>query len=197
MALTEKLGAIADAIRVKTGKEEGLTLDAMPLEIASIVSGGGGLAYDMGEFVLDADVVVLTTSDGIPHQLGEVPDFVLIWTDDFKDLSADNVNPYGHNVNVGYMWFNGLTGLAQRITSSANNELAIYIAMVLPSGAYVVTTNSVTSVAYGMTANFIPSSEKFSLPQNASTAQKWKAGINYKYFVSKAWWNVGGVVNAE
>lgn len=42
MALTNKLSAIGDAIREKTGKTELLTLDAMPLEIASITTGGGG-----------------------------------------------------------------------------------------------------------------------------------------------------------
>lgn len=36
MALTDKLTAIADAIRGKTGKTEELTLDQMPTEIASI-----------------------------------------------------------------------------------------------------------------------------------------------------------------
>lgn len=41
MALTEKLKAIADAIRGKTGKTDGLTLDQMPTEIEGIESGGG------------------------------------------------------------------------------------------------------------------------------------------------------------
>jgi len=39
MALINKLTAIADAIRAKTGKEDILTLDQMPLEIAGIQSG--------------------------------------------------------------------------------------------------------------------------------------------------------------
>lgn len=42
MALIEKLTAIADAIRSKTGKTNGLTLDAMPGEIEGIETGGGG-----------------------------------------------------------------------------------------------------------------------------------------------------------
>lgn len=42
MALTDKLSAIGDAIRAKTGKEEKLTLDQMPDEIAGISGGGGG-----------------------------------------------------------------------------------------------------------------------------------------------------------
>lgn len=40
MALTDKLNAIGEAIRAKTGKTDKLTLDEMPNEIASI-SGGG------------------------------------------------------------------------------------------------------------------------------------------------------------
>ena len=41
MALTNKLSAIADAIRAKTGGTELLTLDAMPGEIEGIQTGGG------------------------------------------------------------------------------------------------------------------------------------------------------------
>lgn len=40
MALTDKLTAIADAIREKTGKSDAMTLEQMPAEIAEI-SGGG------------------------------------------------------------------------------------------------------------------------------------------------------------
>ena len=42
MALIDKLNAIGDAIREKTGKTDKLTLDEMPNEIASIETGGGG-----------------------------------------------------------------------------------------------------------------------------------------------------------
>ena len=41
MALINKLAAIGDAIRAKTGKADKLTLDQMPVEIASIETGGG------------------------------------------------------------------------------------------------------------------------------------------------------------
>lgn len=47
MALTDKLTAIADAIRSKTGKTDALTLDAMPGEIEGIQTGGG--SSDFGE----------------------------------------------------------------------------------------------------------------------------------------------------
>lgn len=42
MALTDKLTAIGDAIRSKTGGSELLTLDEMPQEIQGIQTGGGG-----------------------------------------------------------------------------------------------------------------------------------------------------------
>lgn len=42
MALTNKLKAIADAIRAKTGSSEKLSLDGMASAIANISTGGGG-----------------------------------------------------------------------------------------------------------------------------------------------------------
>jgi len=56
MALIDKLSAIGEAIRDKTGKEELLTLDQMPLEIASIVSGGGSSSgVKLTEYVVTED----------------------------------------------------------------------------------------------------------------------------------------------
>ena len=54
MELTNKLSAIGDAIREKTGKSELLTLDAMPGEIASIETGGGG-SIEVEPIVLTGD----------------------------------------------------------------------------------------------------------------------------------------------
>lgn len=42
MALTDKLAAIANAIRAKTGKADKMVLDDMPDEIAGIETGGSG-----------------------------------------------------------------------------------------------------------------------------------------------------------
>lgn len=60
MALTDKLTAIGDAIRSKTGKSELLTLDAMPQEIQSIQTGGGDASTE------DYDDVVATDTDISP-----------------------------------------------------------------------------------------------------------------------------------
>lgn len=198
MSVNAKMTAIADAIRGKTGGTSPLTLDQMAAQITSIASGGDGLVYDMGEFVLDADVAGIQTSNGIPHQLGEMPDFVLIWTDDFADLSAENVNPYGHNVSLGYCWLNGLFGMTQRLSSTANSDNGIFVGFYVGGGAsYSLGVTAPTSASYMMREELKPNAEKIALAQLSSTAQKWKAGVTYKYFVSKAWWNVGGVANAK
>ena len=47
MALIEKLTAIADAVRAKTGKSDKLTLAEMPTEIESIQTGGESCDHAM------------------------------------------------------------------------------------------------------------------------------------------------------
>lgn len=58
MALIDKLTAIADAIRGKTGKTEEMTLDQMVTEIAAIETGGGGDESVLTSF-LDNSIVTL------------------------------------------------------------------------------------------------------------------------------------------
>ena len=60
MALTDKLTAIANAIRSKTGKTETMTLDQMPTEIEAI-SGGGDLP------TLSYDFTRISSTSGSEH----------------------------------------------------------------------------------------------------------------------------------
>lgn len=61
MAIIDKLSAIGDAIRAKTGKTAIMTLDEMPAEIASIQTGGGSSSqtdsskgvYGIGDRMMD------------------------------------------------------------------------------------------------------------------------------------------------
>lgn len=63
MALIEKLNAIGDAIRAKTGKTAKLTLAEMPNEIASIESGNGGsIEVKQKITVIDYDGTILEES---------------------------------------------------------------------------------------------------------------------------------------
>ncbi len=81
MALTDKLSAIGNAIREKTGDTGLLTLDAMPEAIASI---GGALPdsitkLDGGSFTPAATI---STSDmKIQHNLGVIPKVAIVWCD--------------------------------------------------------------------------------------------------------------------
>lgn len=74
MALTDKLTAIADAIRGKTGKTDGLTLDAMVSAIDGIeVGGGGGIPYATGSFTVTSPNQAAT----ITHNLNSTKVFVV------------------------------------------------------------------------------------------------------------------------
>lgn len=69
MALINKLSAIGDAIREKTGKEDKLSLDQMATEIASIETGGGfPQKFYEADFILEDNSVsgvVCTISTGL------------------------------------------------------------------------------------------------------------------------------------
>lgn len=61
MALTDKLTAVADAIRVKTGKNNKLTLDEMPTEIISINSGSSEIPKEYGRITYTQDKIITIT----------------------------------------------------------------------------------------------------------------------------------------
>ena len=64
MALTDKLTAIGDAIRTKTGGTDLLTLDQMATEITNIQSGGGGGDLSIEDLSLDIKDYSLGSSSG-------------------------------------------------------------------------------------------------------------------------------------
>ena len=147
-----------------------------------------GLAYDMGEFVLDAEVKAIA---GIPHDLGSIPEFILVWTDDL----VGTTNAYGNVTNVGFVWMKNLTGLKQRLTTSLNTT-GLTINYNQHPDANILSTSAPNSVSYCHEgAN--DTNTTFVLHQIGST-NYWRAGITYKYFVAKAWWNteLGGATNA-
>lgn len=140
-----------------------------------------GLAYDMGEFVLDADT---TYANAVPHDLGSIPEFILVWTDDL----AGTTNEYGNTTNVGFVWMKNLTGLKQRLTSAANTT-GYTINYYQGNGSNVLSTSVPTSASYCHEgANDTDTDTTFVLHRQGSSVY-WRAGITYKYFVAKAWWN--------
>ena len=197
MALTDKLSAIADAIRGKTGKTEEMTLDQMATEIAGITGGGGdGLPYDMGEFVLDADTVT-GANIKVSHSLGAVPEFICVWTDHWAGLSSDNPVTYADAkaTAVGFVWLKEITGMIYR-ASGANSGTPLTVSLQILDTDYRVGAVSPNSGVYGMVDNRYYSETTFSPPFFGAAGARYRAGVTYKYFVSKAWWNIGGVADA-
>lgn len=195
MSVNEKMTAIADAIRGKTGGTGLLTLDGMAAAIANI-SGSSGLTYDMGEFVLDAD-----TASGlgmsIPHSLGAAPDFVCVWTDHWAGLTSDQPVSYADakSTAVGCIWLNQITGMTFRATST-NTGVPLVVGLQISNGDYRVGVSTPTSGAYGMLDGYVTDA-KFSTPNFGINGARYRAGVTYKYFISKAWWNVGGTADVE
>lgn len=196
MALIDKLTAIADAVRAKTGGTELLTLDQMAAAIGGISGGGGvtGLAYDMGEFVLDAD----STGFGkIYHNLGELPGFVLVWTDDYVGVTNPDTS---FPTSLGFLWMDRIMGLANWFTSSVSGDgtTVNFTQSKASTGMNVVkpTSRTYTMSVDGSAENAQVTPEYFELVKMGNTTY-YRSGVTYKYFVSKAWWNIGGVASAE
>ena len=78
MSVKEKMTAIADAIREKTGGTEEMTLDAMAEAIAAIETGGGGggiTLLESGSFTL------ATTSGRYNVELTNIPDLFICYAE--------------------------------------------------------------------------------------------------------------------
>ena len=102
--LVTKLTAIADAIRGKTGKTEGLTLDQMATEIAGIEAGGGG-----GDNLLEYTVSLYMAFNNVTFEEGTELNINL-----GAKTSVVNSNPF-------YCTFQGTKGL-KSITIACKND---------------------------------------------------------------------------
>ena len=188
-SVKQKIQGLISNANNTTGNTDATLYDAVASLIAGFGTGGGdGLKYDIGEFVLDADVKGRYPS--LPHNLGEIPEFILVWTDDFAGVSEEN--PAAQQCNLGYVWLKNLTGMLQRLSTAATGD-SLTVNFNLVSGDYRIQPFAPNSAAY-LTEQ--PTAEYFGLNQTGSN-NYWRAGVTYKYFVSKAWWNTGGVANAE
>lgn len=189
------LKTVADAIRAKAGLSDGLAFpDGFAEAIAAIASGGAasGLAYDMGEFSMEKDSAG-TQKISVPHNLGDVPDFICVWTDDFAGIT---VAPYSSGSTfIGFIWLRSITGMTVRASSSADMKNPFCCCMTLSVNEYRMSGVLPTSASYGITTERPPDSESIFLAYLGASTY-WRAGVTYKYFVSKAWWTVGGGASA-
>ena len=190
-ALDAALVGIADAIRRKTGGTDPLTLDGMTAAIASITVGdgnGGGLAYDMGEFVFDTDSEGKTTS--IHHALGERPSIVIVWTDDLVGVTNPDSK---YATQCGFIWFENWMGLNNWGTTKAEFSGTTVSFQQVNAGTGMTVTKP-TSYAYTIDAEDVTDTR---FPLLNWRYVFYRAGLTYKYLVAKPFFNVGGVVNAD
>lgn len=186
-----KMQGLIDSANAKTGGNDTTLTAAVNALIAGFGSGGGtGLAYDMGEFVPEADTIA-GPNTYISHNLGEKPGFILVWTDDYVGVT----NPDETNTTaLGFVWFNQIMGLENWLTTSVKSEgTTVNFTQSKATGGMNVVKP--TSGAYTLKSDGV-SAESFMLVKIGNNIY-YRAGTTYKYFVSKAWWNIGGVASAE
>lgn len=169
--------SIADAIRKKKKVNTKYLLSQMPEAISTI---NEEKTWEIGEFSLTEDSDSIT----VTHNLGEVPGFILVWTDAFKDLPI----PTDFHDTAGFIWFNNLFGLPQRMTASST-----YTESNATNVAFAVTRNDTTkrlALSGATSASLFPhdiTAQSFTAPA-PSDSSRWRANVTYKYLVAKPWW---------
>lgn len=158
-----------------------------PVTVNVEASGGNGLPYDMGEFVLDAD---MNSGAVIPHNLGAVPDFVMVWTDDITGTPAAT----DFADSMGFIYARAWMGINRQYSSSMFGEYPNRVQVMSFTRNKNFTTEAVT---IGPTSNsYTPNSESYTDKTitlhglTAPNGSRWRAGVTYKYFVASAWWNI-------
>jgi hypothetical protein len=173
------LGAIADAIRDKTGKTEEMTLDQMPLEIASIVAGGnsGGNTGGMnGIYMAKITPAENISTMDIEHNLGTTDIlFALVWIESMGDYEVTE------NHSAANIWLK--TDIPTRVTSSLNREN--FEAQV----GYSYSTKIISSVGLKNSGSYVrnPTEDNvFTIKAGTSISTYFYGGVTYTVVVAAA-----------
>jgi hypothetical protein len=147
MALTDKLTAIANAIREKTGGTELLTLDQMPTEIAGIETGGGVDISPYSYLVAGTYVPAEDMTNTIKLPGVEIPSY---WTDTVgKILLAISPDPASSSENyIKIAVENGTT----RIIRTESGSTDKYYPLLKKSGLISIGSNKLRA---GQTYKYI------------------------------------------
>lgn len=119
MALTDKLSAIGDAIRIKTGKTDLIPLDQMPTEIESVWDAGYKEAYNAMKLAVDMSDVTYRFNE-------KVTSYPSNW--------------YRMNLN-----FTDANGVAYNQISTFTSSVKINIRYTTVSGSYIAAYNAANS----------------------------------------------------
>ena len=175
------LTAIANAIRSKLSTSNTYKPGQMASAIQSIPTGGGsGIKYDTGTFTFESNTTGNTPIISIPHNLGEIPKIVLVWTEDF-----DSEHPCTANTNGGFIYITDLfNDLPQRLSSSVSAPDNIY-------GYFSLYSTNIVALSVPTSTSYYPSSRRptatvFYIPY-VSSAWSWRTGVTYKYLLIGGW----------
>ena len=144
MALTDKLTAIADAIRAKDGTTDTMTLAEMPGKIAAIQTGGGGSSsassndvnfYDYdGTLVASYSLSEAQSLTALPD--GPTHDGLIFqgW-----NYTLEKVKVFTRPMNVGAMYItdDGKTRLHIRIAAEGRMNVPLYISQTVANGVTI------------------------------------------------------------
>lgn len=146
MALIDKLTAIADAIRGKTGGTALLTLDDMAAAIAGIPSGGGGSGVTITEYVVteNADRSLWLNEQGIKLVKG-----VNLLISGKMFYNTTTVTWAQGAVTAILLLWDGVAGVADTSVNTVNNKSHIR-GFQIPQGADAI-IGTVTHLTIGNT----------------------------------------------
>ena len=148
MALTNKLSAIGDAIRAKTGKTDLLTLEQMPVEIAAIETGGGssgttGLAaYLNGETTTLYDDTVTSVRQYAFYSGTNNSSYTPIRVVDFPNVITINQYAFGNQYFITKFNFPKLETLGERGCMYCKAVTEINLPSIKTIGQYAFFCNS-------------------------------------------------------
>lgn len=144
---------------------------------------GGGLKFDTGTFTFVEDTAAPTTTT-IQHNLGIVPDIVVVWTNDFSRATESNPLSYNTATMVGGSLLKDLTKLPQTLSSTYDARVPITNVFTIGANGYKV-SYAFTNTSYGFTV--APTEAEFTLPYHASNTF-WRSGVTYRFLVAKGVW---------
>lgn len=150
MALTEKLTAIADAVRGKTGGTDMLTLDDMAAAIAGISSGGGGSDVTITEYVVteNADRSLWLNEQGIKLVKG----INLLVSGKFAYNAVNPTYVQGAVTLILFLW-DGVAGRSDTAANTTANKSHIR-GFQIPQGTYAL-FGTISAVIVGNTSAII------------------------------------------
>ena len=184
MSVNEKMTAIADAIRGKTGGTDALTLDQMPEAIAGIESGGGAKVAT-GSFTMAETSTIFPE---IVHNLGTTKIIALFWVDadlvvptaGYQLLAAAFVNTpafIGDSVTVD------VTGYNTKFTeATAVDTSTIALGAIFRSPWTTQANYTAPNIAYFAPGAFTVTEDTLAIT-NSQGSNNFISGYTYNYLI--------------